>query len=53
MGSHGGILTGGGMIRVAFWKDAPPTTTTTKNSIERAGWEAGSPQRRPSWSISG
>lgn len=24
MGSHGGILTEGGMIPFAFWKDPPP-----------------------------
>lgn len=46
MGSHGGILTEGGMITFAFWKDPP------KSSIERAGQEAGRPRRRPSWSTS-
>lgn len=46
MGSHGGILTEGGMITFAFWKDPP------KSSIERAGQEAGRPWRRPSWSTS-
>lgn len=47
LGSHGGILSEGGVITFAFWKDL------SKSNVGRAGREAGRPRRRCLWYVPG